>query len=127
MEMRLVELEHALARIDCFLKVDNRLVRGRYLGDYITSEYGIAQLLDQHVNRPSHLLPTLRKAIDSLEDKLDIDNPDAWGDVEERRVLDAYLAFRKQTSMTDSVQRADRIKHQLQTGVISASRGSFQA
>ncbi len=125
--MRLVELEHALARIDCFLKVDNRRVRERYIGDYITSEYGIAQLLDQHVNRPAHVLPTVRKAIDSLDGELNVDDPDGWGDAEERRLLDTYLTFRKQTSMTNGSQRAERIRRQLKIGVISDSRGSFQA
>ena len=126
-KVRLVELEHALARIDCFLKVDNRRVRERYIGDYITSEYGIAQLLDQHVNRPAHVLPTVCKAIDSLDGELNVDDPDGWGDAEERRLLDAYLAFRKQTSMTNGSQRAERIRRQLKIGVISDSRGSFQA
>ncbi|MFC1523595.1 SH3 domain-containing protein [Thermodesulfobacteriota bacterium] len=125
-EVRLVELEHALARIDCFLKVDNRLIRGRYIGDYITSEYGIAQLLDQHVNRPAHVLSTVRKAVDSIDGEINVDDPDGWGDMEERRLLDVYLDFRKQTNMTDGPQRAERIRRQLQKGVISASRDSYQ-
>jgi hypothetical protein len=126
-DVRMVELEHALARIGSFLKVNNRRVRGRYIGDYITSEYGIAQLLDQHVNRPAHVLMTVREAVESLEGKVDVDDPDGWSDVEESRLLDAYLTFRRRTSMTDGPQRAERIKRQLQTGVISDSRGSYQA
>jgi uncharacterized protein YraI len=125
-DVRLVQLEHALSRIDCFLKVDNRRIRGRYIGDYVTSEYGIAQLLDQHVNRPAHVLTTVRQAVESLEGEIDVDDPDGWGDAEERSLLDAYLTFREQTSMTDGPRRAARIRRQVENGVISDTRGSYQ-
>lgn len=125
-KVRLVQLEHAIARIDCFLKVDNRVIRNNYIGDYVTSEYGIAQLLDQHVNRPAHVLPTLRKAVEALEEELPIDTPETWGDAEERKLMQTYLSFREQTSMTDGVHRARRIKRQLDTGIISDTRNSYQ-
>ena len=126
-KVRLVQLEHAMARIDCFLKVDRLRIRGHYIGDYVTSEYGVAQLLDQHVNRPAHVISTLREAVDSLEGQLDIDNPANWGDAEERKLLETYLVFRARTSMTDGPDRAARIKRQLDKGVLSDRRNSYQA
>jgi len=126
--VRLIELEHAIARIDCFLRVDNRRVQGHHIGDYITSEYGVAQLLDQHVNRPAHVLRVVTKAVEELSaEGINIDKPEEWGDGEEMRLLGIYLKFRGETSMTDGVLRAERIERQLNDGVISGSRYSYKS
>ncbi len=125
-EVRLVQLEHALARVDCFWKVNKRRIRGHFIGDYVTSEYGVAQLLDQHVNRPAHVFSTVSKSVEALANDIDVDRPQNWGDKEERQLLQTYLKFRAQTSMTDGKKRAKRILNKLHSGVISDERGSYQ-
>ena len=124
---RIVQLEHALSRVDSFYQTDNRRVRGKYVGDYITSEYGVAQLLDQHVNRPAHVPLTLSLALESLVNELNVDAPEHWRDAEEQKLISAYLELREKTSMTDAAKRAANIKNQLERGTVSDARYSFVA
>jgi uncharacterized protein YraI len=124
---RIVQLEHALSRVDSFYQTDNRRVRGKYVGDYITSEYGVAQLLDQHVNRPAHVPLTLSLALESLVNELNVDAPEHWRDAEEQKLISAYLELREKTSMTDACKRAANIKNQLERGTVSDARYSFVA
>jgi hypothetical protein len=124
---RIVQLEHALSRIDSFYQTDNRRVRDKYVGDYITSEYGVAQLLDQHVNRPAHVPLTLSLALESLVNELNVDAPERWRDAEEQKLISTYLELREKTSMTDTAKRAANIKNQLERGTVSDKRHSFVA
>ncbi len=114
-----VQLRHAMARIEIF--------RRPPLSAYVTSEYGVALLLDQHVNHPRHLARTLRQAVEDLGGGLDATAPEAWGFAEEARLLERYLERRQQTSMTDSAGRAGRILAAVLDGRISDQRGSFVA
>jgi len=123
--VRRAEIEHAVDRINVFYRNPKKKIRGRFVADYVTSEYGIALLLDQHVNRPAHVPKTLAKAIDSIAQELGSDNPTNWGFAEEKRLLDLYLQFREQTSMTDQGLRAQRTKEAVANGLASDERGSF--
>jgi hypothetical protein len=64
-------------------------------------------------------------ALDSLADKMDIDNPSSWNDAQEQALISAYLKLCEQTSMTDSAKRAANIKKQLESGIVSDKRQSF--
>lgn len=124
--VRQVQLEHALARAKVFLHAPNVQVRGRDIGAYVTSEYGVAQLLDQHVNRPGHVKKVLTQAVDALAGELDVSRPDQWSDAQEARLIQVYLEKRARTNMTDGVERAARVKRKLDKGVISAARHSYR-
>jgi hypothetical protein len=124
-DVREIQTLHAMKRINLFYRMDNRRIRGFHVGDYVTSEYGVALLLDQHVNRPGHVPRILANAVDQLQNLVDIDGPQEWGDDEEKLLLERYLALRANTSMTDSTLRAERIARQVRNGTISDKRNSF--
>ena len=52
----------AMERIGLFYQVPAAL-EGRPICDFITSEYGVALLLDQHVNRRGDVITTLVEAL----------------------------------------------------------------
>ncbi len=83
------------------------MIRGRYVSEYITCEYGVAQVLE------------------SLSRQMDIDTPDRWGDHEEQTLIRTYLKLRETTSMTDSDKQSTSIKKQRDRGIVSAARHSF--
>jgi len=85
----------------------------------------VAQLLDQHVNRPAHVPKTLAAALESLASKMDIDGPENWGSREEEKLISVYLELREKTSMTDSAERGKRILDKKNLGAVSDKRGSF--
>ena len=58
-DVRACEIEHAMARIDVFYRGARSVLGGKAVSDFITSELGVALLLDQHVNRPGHVPKTL--------------------------------------------------------------------
>ena len=124
--VREVQTRHAIDRIALFYHQDNRRIGEFYVSDYVTSEYGVALLLDQHVNRPGHVPRTLTNAVNELTEELDIAHPETWGDTEEARLLEEYLQLRASTSMTHAEQRAVTVANQVEQGVISNKRHSFQ-
>jgi hypothetical protein len=124
--VRQVEIEHAMSRVDLFYRCPRCLINTRFVGDYVSSEYGIALLLDQHVNRPGHVPGTLARSVTTLVGQLGADSPQGWQDAQEEKLLDIYLQNRALTSMTDSTARAQRIRQAVTSGLASANRGSFQ-
>jgi hypothetical protein len=125
--VRRIQVEHAVSRLATFYSEPRKGIKGRLVSDYVRSEYGVALLLDQHVNRPGHVPATLRQGVDELEQHTDVAHPELWTDHEERELLDLYLERRAMTNMTDSVKRGDAIKSAVRQGVISERRGSFVA
>jgi len=124
--MRQVEIEQAASRIDLFYRDASHRVRGRFIADFVTSEFGVALLLDEHVNRPGHVPGTLAGAVNQLISIIGKDDPATWTDQDERRLTDIYIQKRNQTNMTDSQNRADRIRQAVSAGLASDGRGSFQ-
>jgi hypothetical protein len=124
--VRQAEIEHAMSRVDLFYRCPRCLINTRFVGDYVSSEYGIALLLDQHVNRPGHVPGTLSRAVTTLVGQLGADSPQGWQNTQEQRLLDLYLANRALTSMTDSNARAQRIQQAVTSGLASNQRNSFQ-
>jgi len=125
--VREIQTRHAIDRINLFYHQDNRRIGEFYVSDYVTSEYGVALLLDQHVNRPGHVPRILANAVKDLGGELDISDPGNWGDDEEKRLLEEYLVLRATTSMTHAEQRAATVAKQVELGVISDKRHSFMA
>lgn len=119
-----IEIEHALSRLRTFYTADHYRVGPAYVSDLITSEYGVALILDHHVNRPAYVKGCLEQALSQTG----LRNPHTWGTAEERRLLAAYLTIRQtygDSPMTDAAKRANVTKTYLDHGTISDARGSF--
>ena len=120
-----IEVQHALARINTFYRARGYRVKGYFVADLVTSEYGMGLLLDNHVNRPGYIRPCLEKAMDQTGLK----RPQNWGTAAERRLIKAYLKIREiygRNPMTHAAKRAAVTKKYLDNGTISDERGSFQ-
>lgn len=125
-DVRAAQIEHAAKRLDSFYRLPSPRLRGRDIATYITSEYGIALILDEHVNRPGHVPGTLADALDELATHADVDQPQAWADHEEQELLSIYLERRATTTMTDAAKRGETVRTAVTAGTISNRRGSFQ-
>ena len=120
--VRQTQIDHAIGRADIFYRDGKNKIGDRFIGDYVTSEFGVALLLDQHVNRPGHVPTTIAKAVAQMAGG----DPAGWSDGQEKQLLDIYLTLRAQTSMTDSNKRADTIRKAVTAGLASNKRGSYQ-
>lgn len=118
--IRHCQLALAASRIDRFLTLP---VAGQPLNAWLSSEQGIALILDEHVNRPGHVPGTLATAL--AAEGLTGANPSGWTSADEASLIAAYLTARAPTSMTDSQKRADQIAACVAAGVLSGDRGSF--
>ena len=125
-DVREIQTLHAASRIELFYRQDRKKIGNFYVCDYISSEYGVALLLDQHVNRPGHVPRILGNAVKELAGELDIENPQKWRDDDERKLIAKYLDLRTKTSMTDPTHRAQTVFKQVRAGVISDKRGTFK-
>lgn len=121
--IRRSQIRHAVARIDRFSGI---VVRGYRLSDWLSSELGMALLLDQHVNRPGHVPATIARAITDVlgSGKVGAD-PSSWSDTDEHQLIEHYLALRAQTSMTNSQSRANQLFGAAQAGLLKSTRRSF--
>ena len=124
--VRAVQVKQAMDRLQIFYRSAKHQVAGRPVADYVTSECGVALLLDQHVNRPGHVPRTLRTAVERLAGSVPAD-PSRWSDAHERKLLQSYVDLRAATNMTDSNKRAQVVFEALAEGMISDKRGSFEA
>ena len=114
-QVRAACLAHAAARLGRFLGLP---VASHPLRQWLSSEHGIALVLDEHVNRPGHVPGTLAAAIASL-------GAGAPSESGEAALVRAYEAARAKTSMTDPKLRAQRLAECVHDGVLSAEPGSF--
>ncbi|MBK8168693.1 MAG: hypothetical protein IPK64_22320 [bacterium] len=121
--VRVTQIKQAMGRINTFYRNPSSLLNNRSVADYVTSECGVALLLDQHVNRPGHVPGTLAKAVDSLSGMGD---PQQWSDADEARLLDLYVVLREKTTMTDPINRAHVVFEAADKGILSRRRGSFK-
>jgi hypothetical protein len=129
-DVRVAQIRHGTARIKAFYGIPSSALKGKALNDFITSELGVAHLLDQHINRPGHVPTMMAKAINAFIKASGKTNPSLWTDRDERKVIDDYLVARRtdtrKSKMTDSKKRAGRIEA-LVPQVLSSKRGSFKA
>jgi hypothetical protein len=122
--VRKCEVEQAMSRIETFYRIPRQQLGGRGINAFVTSEYGVALVLDQHVNRPGHVPATLVTALSQFHGPTD---PKDWDDDDEARLLGLYLVERAKTNMTDSGKRADKVAAAADRGEMSRARGSFAA
>jgi hypothetical protein len=123
-EVRRAQIALAMSRVGTFYPVPIP-GRSQKLSDYISSEYGVALLLDEHVNRPGHVPKTLLAAVTAFVSGGGRKDPKTWTTADESKVLDLYLVKRAQTNMTDSDKRAAATLKHVESGNLSAERGSF--
>lgn len=117
------QLAHAAGRIGKFV---GAAIHGHPLNAWLTSELGIALVLDEHVNRPSHVPDTLDAALGPLIANGSVgSDPASWGQAEEDRLITKYVAVRATTSMTDSGKRAAHLFDLSRSGKLSDKRNSF--
>lgn len=124
-DFRAAQLALAASRIAQFIKLT---AAGHQIGEWLTSQYGIALVLDEHVNRPGHVPSTLERALTKLlGDGVTASDPATWSHAEELRLIHGYLEVRETTSMTNSTSRARLIGECIRTGQLSDDRGSFHS
>lgn len=123
-DVRRAQVELAIARIDAFYPQRIAGLNNR-VSDYISSQVGVAHLLDEHVNRPGHVPGTLRSAIQNYIASTGKADPARWTSSDERAVILGYLALRHNTNMTASAERAKRITDRVKSKLLSDERGSF--
>lgn len=125
-----VSVDHAYGRIGIFARSPDYRILGHDIADVITSEYGMALVLDNHVNRPAFVAGCLSEAV--LAAGLANSDPKDWSTADERKVIAHYLKIRQtyrssETGpMTDAENRGERTKAYLTSGRISDQRGSFE-
>jgi len=124
--MRQVEVEYAASRVDLFYRDANHKIRNLFIADFVSSEFGVALILDEHVNRPGHVPATLANAVNQFIAATGKSDPSTWTDQDEAGLLNKYINIRNGTSMTDSNNRAIRIRQAVANGLASDKRGSFQ-
>ena len=120
-----MEFKHAIDRLDQFYSTERYKVGEYLVSDLVTSEYGVALLLDNHINRPAYVRASLSRALKETG----LRDPANWGTEEERKLIDAYLNIRithGRNPMTDAEKRARVTKKYLTNGIVSDRRGSFK-
>lgn len=125
-DIQAAQIQLAVSRLKRFYFSQSSRLQGYALADLITSEYGVALLLDNHVNRPGYVFGIVSDAID--QSRLTPADLAAGDDPIEHRVLDRYLAVRQNYGkypMTDARQRGKVTRQYVDRGIISASRRSF--
>ena len=125
-EVQAAQIRHAVNRIKQFYFVSSSKLTGYSLADLITSEYGVALLLDNHVNRPGYVHSCLAAALD--RSSLSAEELFRGGNEEEQLVIKNYLDVREtygRYPMTDARQRASVTRGYVVDGIISSSRGSL--
>jgi LysM repeat protein len=125
-EVQAAQILHAINRINQFYFVKSSQLGGYALADLITSEYGVALLLDNHVNRPGYVRGCVSAALESSD--LTAEELSRGGDDEEQLVIKNYLDIRQtfgKHPMTDARQRAAVTRGYVVDGIISDGRGSY--
>lgn len=122
-----IQVQHAISRLKNFYWKPNFSVMGYPLNTVITSAYGVALILDNHVNRPAWVA----KCVEQAMRVTGLSSPIAWTDAEENRLIQAYLDIRETYSengyspMSKSRERAEKIYGHVRAGTLSDRRGSF--
>lgn len=120
--LKKVQTQHAFDRLHTFYWKPN--INGFSLSQLVTSEYGVALILDNHVNRPGYVHKCIAQAMQTMGLTTAPTTTE-----QEQQLLKAYLAIRKtygKYPMTHAAKRATVTQKYLNNGVISDKRGSFQ-
>ncbi len=125
-EVQAAQIRQAVNRIKQFYHARSSKLKGYSLADLITSEYGVALLLDNHFIRPGYVHGCMAAALN--RSNLSAEELSRGGDEEEQLVIKNYLDVRQnygKNPLTDARQRASVIQGYVVDGIISAGRGSL--
>ncbi|TYQ31620.1 LysM peptidoglycan-binding domain-containing protein [Pseudanabaena sp. UWO310] len=124
-----VQVVHAISRLDRFYFTPTQTLQGFSLSQLLSSEFGVALLLDHHVNRPSHVIPCVADAI-SRSGLTPAQVAQGSAD-NEALIIQNYLTLRETfggaNAMTKSRERAELIRKEITTGNLSPQRFSFRS
>ena len=119
-----VQIQHAADRLLSFYWKKLSQNSPYLLSDLVTSEFGVALILDNHVNRPGYVATCIERALTQTGLK----DPDKWTTEEEKKLLLAYLDIRKvygKSPMTHAAERGARIRELAKKGKLDEERRSF--
>ncbi len=129
--VQIAEVVHAHSRLYSFYHHNSyKPLKQFFIDQLVTSEYGVALLLDHHVNRPGHLM-NVKNTKDVVGEalqlaKLENKNPTSWTTRDEMKLLESYIPLRTKYKMTHGQDRADKILKRVKDGKLSQERGSFE-
>lgn len=127
-QIKALEIAHAVGRINQFYFTSTTKLKGHKLSELITSELGVALLLDNHVNRPAYVFPCVASAIESCG--LQPADMVQGNSDQERQVIEKYLKIREsygRSPMTNAQHRGKVTQKYVQKGIISDDRDSFKS
>jgi len=125
-EIQAIQILHAINRLKQFYFTRSSRLDGYALSDLLTSEFGVALLLDNHVNRPGYVHACVSEALQ--QSNLTAAELSRSGDTEEQMVINSYLEVLEtygRYPLTDARHRASIIRGYVVDGIISAQRDSF--
>lgn len=125
-QVQAAQVAQAVDRIRQFYPTPSKVLGGYSLSQLITSEYGVALLLDNHVNRPGYLYGCIAQSI--IDCGLTPQQLAQGNDADEQAVVDAYLKIRPhygRNPMTNAIQRGYITANYLSSGELSQKRKSF--
>lgn len=127
-QVKAVQVSHALRRIRQFYFTKSKHLDYIPLSKMITSEFGVALMLDNHVNRPGYLFKCVGEAITACNS-----TPDRMAngsEALEREVIERYLSIREtfgRRPMTNAKHRGEVTAAFLARGEISSARNSYRS
>lgn len=123
-DIQAIQIEHAIGRLKTFYWKKPKGWNNK-MSEVVTSEYGVALILDNHVNRPGYVDNCLMNAWKEVGLNND---PNTWTTDDELKLINAYIKIREtygKSPMTDAAKRARNTIKYLDQGKVSAERGSF--
>lgn len=121
-----VQILHAINRLDRFYFSPQRDLQNIPLSRLFTSEFGVALLLDNHVNRPGYVVSCVAEAL--KQQNISASQLANGTEADEQRVIDRYLVIRQtygKYPMTDALERGNRARERVSQGLLSSRRNSF--
>jgi hypothetical protein len=105
----------------------DKTIRDKIIKDYITSEHGIALVLDVSVYRgrnSTHIKGMVNHAIDKVLNKNIADTPANWNDAVEQDIIDALVYYR--SNRIERKNDMDRRTDEINNANLSKKRNSFK-
>ncbi|MCS6812696.1 MAG: hypothetical protein NZ772_03870, partial [Cyanobacteria bacterium] len=121
-----VQILHAINRLDRFYFSPQRDLQNVALSRLFTSEFGVALLLDNHVNRPGYVVSCVAEAL--KQQNMSASQLANGTEADEQRVINSYLVIRQtygKYPMTDALERGNRARQRVTQGLLSSRRNSF--
>jgi LysM repeat protein len=124
-----VQVLQAISRLDRFYFSPSQSLQGLALSQLLSSEYAVALLLDQHVNRPGHVIGCVADAI-ARSGLTPAQIAQSSAD-NEALIIQNYLTLRETyggvNAMTKSRERANLIRQEIARSNLATQKFSFRS